>query len=60
MLLAGLDGLEGLGEALRRMLGLEVQQGVPESHWPALAALPGAARVRVAALAAAVAGAGQP
>ena len=60
LLLSGLDGLDGLGEALRRMLGLEVQQGVPESRWPALATLTGAARVRVAALAAAVGGAGQP
>jgi MSHA biogenesis protein MshI len=57
MLLAGVEGLDGLDASLRTMLGLEVQSVVPESAWPALASLPGAARVRLASLAAALDGA---
>ena len=58
LLLAGLEGLEGLGASLRNSLGLDVQSVSPESAWPELSALPDAARVRVAALSAVVMGAG--
>jgi MSHA biogenesis protein MshI len=58
LLLAGVEGLEGLGASLRSNLGLEVQDTSPESAWPELSSLPETARVRVAALAATVSGAG--
>jgi len=60
LLLAGLEGLEGLGASLRNSLGLDVQSVSPESAWPELSALPEAARVRVAALSAVATGAGRP
>jgi MSHA biogenesis protein MshI len=59
LLLAGLEGLDGLGESLRNSLGLDVQSVSPESAWPELSALPEAARVRVAALSAVGMGAGR-
>lgn len=52
LLLAGVDGLDGLAGSLRGMLGLEVQAGAPEGEWPELATLPAASRVRLAGLAA--------
>jgi MSHA biogenesis protein MshI len=60
LLLAGVDGLDGLGASLRSNLGLDVQTTVPENAWPELATLPDAARVRLAPLAATVMGAGRP
>lgn len=60
LLLAGVEGLDGLDASLRSNLGLDVQGAAPESAWPELEGLPPAARVRVAALAATVAGAGRP
>jgi MSHA biogenesis protein MshI len=60
LLLGGVEGLEGLGDALRSMLGLDVQRAEPESQWPALATLAPGARMRLAALAATAATAGQP
>lgn len=56
LLLAGIEGLEGLDASLRNNLGLEVQGGAPEAAWPELAALPASSRVRVAALSASVSG----
>lgn len=58
LLLASADELQGLAEALREQLGLEVQQPSPESHWKVLATLPPGASVRLAGLAATVTGAG--
>lgn len=52
LLIVGVDGLDGLGDALRGMLGLEVQLAEPEARWPMLGTLPPAARMRLAALAA--------
>lgn len=60
LLLAGIDGLDGLDASLRSNLGLDVQGASPESAWPELEGLAPPARVRVAALAATVAGAGRP
>lgn len=59
LLLAGLDGMDGLAASIRSNLGLEVQEVAPESAWPELMDLPESSRVRVAALAACVAGAGR-
>jgi MSHA biogenesis protein MshI len=59
LLLAGVDGLDALDASLRTNLGLDVQSVSPEGVWSELATLPGAARVRLAALAAAVDGAGR-
>lgn len=59
LLLCGVDGLAGLGEALRNLLGLEVSTGECDKAFPALAALPVAARVRLAGLAARLAVAGR-
>lgn len=53
LLAAGVEGLEGLEEALRRLLGIEVQAIDAGSHWPLLATAPAPARLRLAALAAA-------
>lgn len=53
LLLPGVDGMDGLDAALRRLLGLEVQRAEVASQWPALAAEPEPARLRLAALAAA-------
>ena len=58
LLLSGVDGMDGLGESLRNMLGLDVQAGAPEAEWPELAALPGQARIRLAGLSATLARAG--
>lgn len=60
LLLAGVDGLDGLGDALHSTLGLEVQMAAPESQWPALAPLAPGARMRLAALAATAASAEHP
>jgi MSHA biogenesis protein MshI len=60
LLMAGVEGLDGLGASLRSSLGLEVQAVAPESAWPELSSLPDAARIRVAALAATVSGAARP
>ncbi len=51
VLLAGVDGAEGLGEALRTLLGLEVLTPSLEAEWPSLSEQPAAARVRLAVLA---------
>lgn len=55
LLLCGIEGLDGLGAALRGLLGLEVQEGAPEQAWAELAGLPLAARARLAGLSALVA-----
>ncbi len=54
LILAGIDGLDGLAEALRNTLGLDVQMGMPEKRWPTLGGLPVAARARLAPLVATV------
>lgn len=59
LLLAGVEGLDGLGASLRNSLGLEVHGVSPESAWPELSGLPESARVRVAALSAVAMGAGR-
>lgn len=53
LLLPGVDGMQGLDAALRRLLGLEVQRAEVAAQWPVLAAEPEPARLRLAALAAA-------
>lgn len=52
LLLAGVPGLAGLGESLRRLLGLEVQDAAPLACWPMLEGQTADARIRLAALAA--------
>lgn len=52
LLLAGVPGLAGLGESLRRLLGLEVQDAAPLACWPMLEGQTVDARIRLAALAA--------
>lgn len=54
LLLAGIEGLDGLDASLRTNLGLDVQLAAPEAEWPMLAGLDAAARVRLAGLAATV------
>jgi MSHA biogenesis protein MshI len=55
LLLGSLDGVDGLADSLKRMLGLDVQLPPPEAGWTALASLPHAARGRLAGLAATLA-----
>jgi MSHA biogenesis protein MshI len=52
LVLCGLEGLEGLSDALRGMLGLEIAEAPLETTWPALAPFAAAARARLAGLAA--------
>ncbi len=59
LLLAGVEGMDGLAASIRSNLGLEVQELSPEAAWPELADVPAASRVRLAALAATVSGAGR-
>jgi len=54
VLLAGVEGVEGLADALKTLLGLDVQMPALESEWTSLAEQPAAARVRLALLAGAV------
>ncbi|HAI59929.1 MAG TPA: hypothetical protein DCM32_08655 [Xanthomonadaceae bacterium] len=54
LLLAGVAGLDGLAESLRRTLGLEVHEVAPTGVWPMLDSHPPEARVRLTALAAAL------
>lgn len=53
LLLPGVDGMQDLDAALRRLLGLEVQRAEVAAQWPVLATEPEPARLRLAALAAA-------
>lgn len=54
LLVDGTDGADGLPEALRNLLGIEVQRADPATIWPALSGERAPAKARLSALVAAV------